>query len=224
MTATPSRASFTRTQWAILATLLLGVFMGSLDITIMGPTLPSIVAGLRTSYRTAAWTMALYVLTYVVATPVMSAVSDRYGRRSTYLWNVALFALGSILAGAAPSMTWLLAGRAVQAVGAGGILPVASAVTIDTVPAEKRGAALGLIGATWGVASVLGPNLGGLIIQHLGWRGVFWINVPIALLVALLASRTLPATSPHQRGKFDVLGPIPARGRASGAHGRAQPD
>ncbi|MBI5537241.1 MAG: MFS transporter [Deltaproteobacteria bacterium] len=200
------RAGFSRQEWAVLGTLLLGVFMGSLDITIVAPTLPSVVADFHTDFRAVSWTMSLYVLAYVVGSPLMTALSDRFGRRRLYLIDVGLFVAGSVLCAAAPAFWVLLVGRAVQALGAGGILPVASAVATETVPKERRGAALGIVGSMWGVAAVLGPNLGGVLTQHFGWRSVFWLNIPIGALVAFLAMKNLPAAAPRKRGRFDVLG------------------
>ena len=202
------RLGFTRSEWAVLGTLLLGVFMGSLDITIVAPILPSVVADLHTDFRAVSWTLSLYVLVYVIASPLMTALSDRHGRRKLYVIDVGLFVAGSIIAATAPSFALMLVGRAVQALGAGGILPVASAVATELVPAERRGAALGIVGSMWGVASVLGPNLGGFLTQHWGWRSVFWLNVPIGLVVAWLALRNLPSTAPRRSGKFDLLGVV----------------
>jgi len=211
--ATPSsparprrRSGFTRSEWAVLGTLLLGVFMGSLDITIVAPTLPAVVQGLNTDYRAASWILSLYILAYVVGSPLMTSLSDRYGRRSLYLINIGLFVAGSIVAALAPNLAVLLVGRAIQALGAGGILPVASAVATETVPPERRGTALGIVGSMWGVAAVLGPNIGGVLTEHLGWRSVFWLNVPIGMIVAWLAWRNLPSAAPRKRGRFDALG------------------
>jgi EmrB/QacA subfamily drug resistance transporter len=200
------RLGFTPSEWSILGTLLVGVFMGSLDITIVAPILPSVVADLRTDFRAVSWTLSLYVLVYVVASPLMTALSDRYGRRKLYVIDVGLFVAGSIIAATAPSMTLLLLGRGVQALGAGGILPVASAVATEIVPKERRGAALGIVGSMWGIASVLGPNLGGVLTEHLGWRSVFWLNVPIGIVVIWMAWRNLPQAAPRRRGRFDFLG------------------
>lgn len=199
---------FTRKQWSILGTLLVGVFMGSLDITIVAPTLGAVVSDLGTDYRAVSWTLSLYVLVYVVASPLMTALSDRYGRRRLYVIDVGLFMAGSIIAAIAPSFWVLLLGRGVQALGAGGILPVASAVATEIVAVERRGAALGIVGSMWGVASVLGPNLGGFLTQHLGWRSVFWLNVPIGIVVTWLAARHLPQATPKKRGRFDAPGVV----------------
>ena len=182
--------------------------MGSLDITIVAPTLGAVVSDFGTDYRAVSWTLSLYVLVYVVASPLMTALSDRHGRRKLYVIDVGLFVAGSIIAAVAPSFWVMLLGRGVQALGAGGILPVASAVATEIVPVERRGAALGIVGSMWGVASVLGPNLGGFLTQHFGWRSVFWLNVPIGLVVAFLAMRNLPSAAPHKRGRFDALGVV----------------
>jgi MFS family permease len=146
----------------------------------------------------------MYVLFNLTGTPLMAKLSDAMGRRPIYVLNVSLFAVGSLVVASAPSFGVLLLGRAVQGLGAGGIFPVASAVIGDTFPAEKRGSALGLIGAVFGLAFLVGPILGGLLLM-LGWRWLFLVNLPIAGAVILLSLRRLPTTRPGQRGPFAWL-------------------
>jgi len=189
----------------VLAVLFVGVLMGALDIAIVGPALPAIQAGLGVGSRAVAWIFNVYVLFNLIGTPLMAKLSDRFGRRSIYLLDVALFGLGSLIVAASPSFTVLLVGRAVQAVGSGGIFPVASAVIGDTFPAERRGRALGLIGAVFGVAFLLGPLLGGLLLQ-LSWHWLFLINLPVAAWLIVAASRLLPAKRPAPSSPFDWRG------------------
>ena len=143
----------------LLLVLFIGVLMGALDIAIVGPALPAIQAYFGVGERAIAWIFAIYVLFNLVGTPLMAKLSDALGRRSIYVADVTLFALGSLLVAAAPNFGLLLVGRAVQGLGAGGIFPVASAVIGDTFPPEKRGSALGLIGAVFGLAFLVGPHL-----------------------------------------------------------------
>jgi EmrB/QacA subfamily drug resistance transporter len=194
-----------RNRNQLLLVLFIGVLMGALDIAIVGPALPAIQAYFGVSERAIAWIFAIYVLFNLVGTPLMAKLSDALGRRSIYVLDVTLFALGSLLVASAPNFGLLLLGRAVQGFGAGGIFPVASAVIGDTFPPEKRGGALGLIGAVFGLAFLVGPILGGVLLMF-DWRWLFVVNLPIALVVIAMSLRLLPATRPEQRRPFDWPG------------------
>jgi MFS family permease len=122
-----------------------------------------------------------------------------------FLESLAVFALGSLLAAVAPSFSWLLLGRAVQAFGAGGLLPVAAAVIAETVPLDRRGRALGLIGAVFGIAFLLGPLIGGLLLP-LSWRWLFLVNVPVSLVLIAIGARTLPRSAASTPPEFDLAG------------------
>ena len=190
----------------LLVTLGLGVFAGALDLGVLSPALPALGAAFGAGPRELAWVFTLYLLANVVAIPVMSKLADRYGRRPVYILCVSVFAAGSVLAIAAPSFAVFLIARAVQAAGAGGIFPVATAAIADRVPVERRGAALGLVAATWGLAAVIGPVVGGLITHFVSWHWVFAINVPLAIVVIALARVHVPATIANARGPLDVAG------------------
>lgn len=192
----------------VLLVLFLGVLMGALDIAIVGPALPAIQKDLNVTNRLLPWMFSIYVLFNLIGTPLMAKLSDIYGRRSIYVLDVALFALGSlvvVLSRSAASFPLVMVGRAIQGFGAGGIFPVAAAVIGDTFPPEKRGSALGLIGAVFGLAFIIGPILGGLLLG-LGWQWLFLINLPVALLVILMSLRLLPTTHPDKVSAFDWAG------------------
>ncbi|HVY65025.1 MAG TPA: MFS transporter, partial [Gammaproteobacteria bacterium] len=190
---------------AVLSVLFAGVLMAALDIAIVGPALPAIRATFDVGGRTLPWVFSGYVLFYLIGTPLLAKRSDRRGRRVVFVQSLALFAAGSLLVAGALNFPMLLAGRAVQAFGAGGLFPVAAAVIADTVPLERRGRVLGLIGATFGLAFLLGPLLGGLLL-HWSWRALFLINVPVAALLMVLARRTLPQQGRAESGAFDARG------------------
>ena len=189
----------------LLAVLFVGVLMGALDIAIVGPALKPIGAYFGVDARALQWVFTIYVLMNVVGTPLMAKLSDLFGRRSIYILDVTLFALGSVTAGLAPSFEILLVGRALQGFGAGGIFPVASAVIGDTFPPEKRGGALGMIGAVWGMAFLVGP-LVGIVLLGIGWQWIFFVNLPIAAGVIAAGSRVLPSTRRAGPVRFDWLG------------------
>ncbi len=189
----------------ILGVLFAGVFMGALDVAIVGPALPALQDQFAVDSRAISWVFNLYILFGLLGAPLMAKLSDRYGRRSVYLADVALFALGSALVATAPSFAMLLVGRAVQAFGAGGLLPVASAVIGDTFPPERRGPALGLIGAVFGLAFLLGPLIGGVLLQF-DWRWLFLVNLPVAAIVFWQAATVLPGDRDPDRRPFDAPG------------------
>lgn len=198
----------TKNRNQTLAVLFVGVLMGALDIAIVGPALPAIQSQFGLSSRNVSWIFSIYVLTNLIGTPLMAKLSDFHGRRAIYILDVGLFAVGSLLVAGSQSLglLWvLLLGRAIQGFGAGGIFPVASAVIGDTFPAEKRGGALGLIGAVFGMAFLIGPIVGGVLLGF-GWQWLFLINLPIAAVVIALAWRLLPHTRVAGDGEFDWTG------------------
>lgn len=189
----------------VLAVLFAGVLVAALDIAIVGPALPALGQDFGVGDRALSWVFSIYILFNLIGAPLIAKWSDRYGRRRLYVASVATFAAGSVIVAAAPAFEVLLAGRAVQAFGAGGIFPVASAVVADTFPVERRGRALGLIGAVFGVAFLLGPLLGGLLLRF-GWQWLFLINVPLALGVIAASYAVLPRGTRRTAGRFDAAG------------------
>ncbi len=197
-----------KTRNQVLLVLFLGVLMGALDIAIVAPALPSIQKYFEIGDRALAWTFTIYVLFNLIGTPLMAKLSDIFGRRGVYVLDVTLFALGSlVVALSTKGMFWvLLVGRSLQGLGAGGIFPVASAVIGDTFPPDKRGQALGLIGAVFGLAFLVGPILGGVILTIASWQWLFIVNIPIAVIVIVMSLRLLPTGHPDTRRAFDWAG------------------
>jgi MFS family permease len=187
-------------------TLALGVFAGALDLGVLSPALPAIAREFAVPTGDLAWIFTLYLLVTVASIAIAATLADRLGRRPVYMACIGLFALGSVVAVLAPNYGVFLFARALQALGAGGVFPVATAAIGDVVEPEKRGAALGLVAATWGVAAILGPAFGGLITHALNWRWIFILNFPLAALVLVLAFRNLPTRAPRVRGPLDGLG------------------
>lgn len=191
----------------MLAVLFVGVLLAALDIAIVGPALPAIRAALNVDQRWLPAVFSVYVLLYVVGTPLLAKRSDRLGRRRVFVESLLLFGTGSIVAAAAWTLPVLLTGRAIQAFGAAGLLPVAAAVIAETVPIERRGRTLGLIGAVFGIAFLLGPLLGGLLLRS-SWRWLFVVNVPIVLALLAVGAPLLPRAQPAEPRRFDVTGSI----------------
>lgn len=205
-TATIAGHRLDRAVLPMLMTLGLGVLLGALDLSVLSPALPALGKQFDVAIGDLSWVFTLYLLVNIAGIAVMSTLADRYGRRPIYIACVAIFLAGSVLAVLAQDYGLFLLARAIQAFGAGGIFPVATAAIGDRVPAARRGAALGLVAATWGLAAVIGPLYGGLVTHFLSWRWVFALNFPIGLAVLLLAGRHVPTAAPRVRGPLDVPG------------------
>jgi MFS family permease len=191
----------------ILLVLFIGVLMGALDIAIVGPALPAIQKQFQIDERAAAWIFSIYVLFNLVGTPFMAKLSDQASRKKIYILDLALFAFGSLVVAASPNFSILLIGRAIQGFGSSGIFPVASAVIGDTFPEDKRGSALGLIGAVFGIAFLIGPAIAGVLLL-LSWHWLFLINIPIATVIIFLSLKTLPEKGIIAKSNFDWKGTI----------------
>ena len=191
----------------ILTVLFIGVLMGALDIAIVGPALPAIQKQFGIDERAVAWIFTVYVLFNLVGTPLMAKLSDIMSRKKVYIIDVLLFALGSLVVAVSPNFSIMLIGRSIQGFGAGGIFPVASAVIGDTFPEDKRGGALGLIGAVFGIAFIIGPVIAGLLLL-LSWHWLFIVNIPIAIAIIFMSLKTLPDNEPAERKVFDWSGMI----------------
>lgn len=187
--------------------LFVAVFMSALDTAVVGPTLPAMRASFAVDHRAVALVTSVYVLCSLTATAFLASLSDRRGRRPVFIASVGIFAVGSLLVALSPGFWWLVAARAVQGIGAGGITPTASAVVGDVFPSAERGKALGLIGATFGMAFVVGPPVAAGIMTIASWHWIFLVNLPIAAFVMGRAQRVLPADeAPHDVRPLDFAG------------------
>lgn len=224
--AAAPEAAIPGTLWKLLAALMTGTLLGALDISIVSPALPVIARELHVGARDIPWLVTVYLLVYIVATPLMSALSDRLGRRTVFLLDLLLFGCGSLMAALAPSFAWLLSARGIQAMGAGGIFPLANTVIGESFPPHRRGMALGFVGMVWGAAAIIGPLLGGWITQWLGYRFIFYFNLPLVAAALWLAVGAMPrepgrvewhvrpeapdGESPGARRPLDVPGLVPS--------------
>ena len=205
-TATIAGHRLDRAVLPMLMTLGAGVLLGALDLSVLSPALPALGKQFSVAIGDLSWVFTLYLLVNIAGIAIMSTLSDRYGRRRIYVACVLIFLAGSALAITAQDYGVFLFARAVQAFGAGGIFPVATAAIGDRVPVARRGAALGLVAATWGLAAVIGPLYGGLVTHFLSWRWVFAPNFPIGIAVLALAFVHVPSDAPRVRGPLDVPG------------------
>ncbi|HET7559347.1 MAG TPA: MFS transporter [Limnochordia bacterium] len=199
-----------------LGIYMLGVFLGALDMSVVAPAFPLIAKHFGVALTWDAWTITTYTIAYTAATVLAGAAGDRFGRRKLFAWGVAAFGLGSALCAVAGPFWLFLAARVVQGAGAGAIFPNAQAEGIQLFPPERRGRALGMFGAVFGLASMIGPNVGGILAQLYGWQSIFWINVPIAVVV-LAAVRMLPRSQVLARRMPDWRGGVAFAGLISAA-------
>ncbi|HEX2193701.1 MAG TPA: MDR family MFS transporter [Candidatus Limnocylindria bacterium] len=180
-----------RTRIEILVAVLLGIFLAALDQTIVGTALPVIVTDLRGN-DVYTWAFTSYLLTATVSGPIYGKLSDIFGRRPIFLAGVGIFLLGSILCGIAGEMWQFIAFRGLQGLGAGALFPVALSIIGDIFAPSERGKYQGFFGAVFGLSSLIGPALGGLITDNFGWHWIFYVNVPIGAVVLYIIWRTLP--------------------------------
>ncbi len=190
----------------ILALLFIGVLMGALDISIVGPAIPSIEQTINVDKRLLGWIFSIYVLFNLVGISLFARLSDIFGRRNIYIISVTIFAIGSLIVSISDNFSLLIFGRAVQGFGASGIFPVASAVVGDIFPPERRGRVLGLIGAVFGIAFIIGPIMAGTMLLFLKWNYLFFINLPIAAVIIIGSFRILPNRKVENTSKFDWKG------------------
>ena len=200
-------------RWVLVLVLyLLGLFMGALDTGIVTPARTVIQSDLGVDEKLGIWMITVYTLAYAAAIPVMGKLADRIGRKPLYLIAIALFGLGSLLCGLSQdvgSFPMLIIARIIQAIGGGGIVPIATAEVGTSVPPAKRGMALGLVGGVYGIANVFGASAGSLILDIVGshnWQWIFYINVPIAIAIIVLGVRFLPAPISESTRKLDLAG------------------
>jgi EmrB/QacA subfamily drug resistance transporter len=195
-----------RTRLEILGAVLLGIFLAALDQTIVGTALPVIVTDLNGN-DVYIWAFTAYLVTATISGPIYGKLSDLFGRRPLFIIGVVIFLLGSILSGLSQEMWQLIAFRGLQGLGAGALFPIALAIIGDIFAPSERGKYQGFFGAVFGLSSLLGPGLGGLITDNFGWQWIFYVNVPIGAVVLLVIWRTLPTVrDPNADRNIDYLG------------------
>ncbi|MFC0038860.1 MFS transporter [Actinomadura rayongensis] len=194
--------------WAILITLSLGFFMTLLDLTIVNIAIPSMTDKLHASLDEILWVTNAYTLVLAVLLITAGRLGDLLGKKNLFVAGVALFTLASLACGISQDPTQLIVARAVQGLGAAMLMPQTMSLIIATFPPEKRGAALGVWGGVAGISTIAGPTIGGLLVSALDWRWIFFVNLPIGILVLVMALPILPAHIKGARHRFDITGVV----------------
>ncbi len=194
--------------WAITL-FAIGVFMAALDNGIISAALTTINSSFEVDANWGAWGVTIYTLGLAISVPIIGKLSDRYGRKKLFIIEIAIFGIGSLLVALSPNFTFYLIARFLQAMGGGGIFIIGSSHVLSTLPADKQGKALGMLGGMNGIAAVLGPNVGSFLIDLTGsWHVLFLINVPIAIILVIFGILKLEETSEPNTGKLDLLGTV----------------
>jgi EmrB/QacA subfamily drug resistance transporter len=195
----PGRRNF------IFLAIVLGMLLAALDQTIVATALPTIVADLGDAGHQS-WVVTSYLLASTIVTAMIGKLGDLYGRKRVFQAAVACFVIGSVLCGLAQSMTMLVGARALQGLGGGGITVTASALIGEVVPLRERGRYQGILGAVFGVTTVVGPLLGGYFTDYLTWRWAFWVNVPVSVVVVMVAAAAIPQLTSSAKPTIDYSG------------------
>ena len=188
--------------------LMLALFLAALDQTVVSTAMPRIIADLG-GFDRFTWVTTSYLVASTTVVPIVGRLSDLYGRKAFFLGGIIIFLLGSVLAGASQTMNQLIFFRAIQGIGGGSIMALSFASVGDLVPPAERGKYQGIVAGVFGLSSVIGPTLGGFITDNLSWNWVFYINVPLTLIVIALFIRFFPNIRPDrlaQRLDFAGMG------------------
>jgi DHA2 family multidrug resistance protein len=193
-------------RWWALGTLMIGTFMAVLDATIVNVALAKIMATFGVDVEKVEWVATAYMIAFAVLLPTSSWIADRLGHKRTYMLALLCFTAGSALCGLAWNEDALIVSRVIQAIGAGCIMPVAMTIVAEIFPPEQRGQALGIWGIAGAASATMGPTIGGYLVDYIGWRSVFYVNLPVGIVgtaLVLVVLREIPA---RRAGRFDLVG------------------
>lgn len=196
-----------RRRWAVTAGVLTGMFIAALEATVVGTAMPTVIATLG-GLSHYSWVFSAYLVTSTVTVPVWGKLSDLYGRRLMYQVGIGMFLLGTLLSGFSGTMTQLIIFRAIQGLGAGALVPLGMTIIGDTFTVEERTKMQALFSGVWGLSSIIGPIVGGFITDQISWRWVFWINLPVGVVAALIIGFALKEPKIDRKPTIDYLGAV----------------
>lgn len=206
MAAAPHQAIDYDRKWYVMLATGLGIFLGTIDGSIVNVALPTISKDLGTTFASVQWVVIAYLLTLATLTLGVGRLGDMLGKKPIYTTGFAVFTVGSVLCGLAPGVATLIAARVVQACGAAMIFSLGMAIITQAFPPSERGKALGISGALVSVGIVIGPSVGGFIVDQWSWRWIFMVNLPIGVIGTAAAHRFVPAVPPPGGQRFDFIG------------------
>ena len=206
-TSAPAKKGVDRAVLAVFAGLMLGSLVASLNLTLVAPALPTIVAELG-GISNYSWIPISAMLASTIVVPVAGKLSDIYGRKPLYMTGIVVFAVGSALSGVAPNFWFLVFARFVQGAGMGFIMPLSQAIIGDIISPRERGKYQGMLGASFGLASIVGPAAGGFITEHYSWRWLFFANLPFAALTLLVVALYMHVPNEKRKHSIDVAGSV----------------
>ena len=203
--ARPTLEMSSKRRWAVTIGVMTGMFIAALEATVVGTAMPTVIATLG-GLNHYSWVFSAYLVTSTVTVPVWGKLSDLYGRRLLYQIGIGVFLLGTLLSGFSDSMTQLIIFRAIQGLGAGALIPLGMTIIGDIYTLEERAKMQAYFSGVWGISSVIGPVIGGFITDQLSWRWVFFINLPIGVVAALIMGFALKEPKVHAKPKIDYAG------------------
>ncbi len=184
----------------------IGVYMSTLDASVVNLSLPTIIQSLNTNLKMVAWVVTAYLIVIIGCLLLIGRLADLLGQRRIYLIGVSIFTLGSALCGFSPTIYFLVGSRAIQGLGASTLMVIGTAIVATVFPEKERGQAMGMIGSVVSSGFLTGPILGGFLVEHLGWRSVFFINLPIGAIAIILSLKVLERDKPMKRAALDLWG------------------
>ncbi|HET8739489.1 MAG TPA: MFS transporter [Acidimicrobiia bacterium] len=204
---TPPEVDYSR-KWLVLMSVAASTLLATIDGSIVNVAFPTLVAELNTSFNVIQWVALAYLLAIATLTMSMGRLGDVVGKKRLYVLGIVVFTVGSALCGLAPDVSWLIGFRVLQAIGAVLVLALGAAILVEAFPPSERGKALGWIGTTVSLGVISGPVIGGVLIGSFGWRAIFFVNIPVGIVGALLSLRYVPNTAPPRGQKFDIAGAV----------------
>jgi len=195
-------------KWYVMAAVSMGIFLATIDGSITNIALPTLVRNFGADFATVQWVVLAYLLTLATLLLGVGRLADMKGKKPLYTLGFIIFTIGSALCGLSPTVYWLIVFRVVQAVGATMILALGMAIVTEAFPPKERGRALGISGSMVSIGIVVGPTLGGLIIEALSWNWIFFVNIPVGIVGTWMVTRFVPSIKPAGKQVFDYLGAL----------------